>query len=53
MAFENSSLPDWYLKAGEPKTQFGISKGLTLMLDAHSDQLAAGSVETDLQGAIL
>jgi hypothetical protein len=37
LSFENSQPPEWFLKTGEPKSQFGISKGLYVMLDAHND----------------
>ena len=49
-AFTNSTLPDWYLKAKEPKSQAGLNKGLYVMLDAHSDILATGSTDKDFQG---
>ncbi len=43
-------LPNWYKEQGEPKPQAGVSKGLSLVLDAHTDILAAGSVGEDFQG---
>lgn len=43
-AFDNSSKPDWYLNKGEPKSQAGINKGLSVTLDAHSDLLDSLSV---------
>ena len=43
----NSSLPDWYLISGEPKTLVGKNKGLFVMLDAHSDLLAPTSLDQD------
>jgi hypothetical protein len=33
-----------------PKPEAGSSKGLTLMLDAHSDLIAGASVSDDFQG---
>jgi hypothetical protein len=34
----------------EPTTVPGRNKGLVLMLDAHSDQLSPGSVDSDFRG---
>jgi hypothetical protein len=49
-AFENSSEPPLYRKAGEPKSQFGLSKGLSIVVDAHYDLLAQGSADNDFGG---
>jgi hypothetical protein len=49
-AFVNSSLPRWLVQGNEPKTQFGINKGLTVMLDAHTDIVSAGSINTGFKG---
>ncbi len=49
-AFVSSSLPKWYLEADEPGTQAGLTKGLTVMLDAHTDQISGSSVETGFKG---
>ncbi len=46
----NGFPPSWYTKAKEPVSQAGISKGLSLVLDAHTDLLASGSVAEDFQG---
>ena len=43
----NSSLPDWYSNSDEPKTLSGKKNGLFVMLDAHSDVLAATSLNQD------
>ena len=51
-AFGKSIKPDWFNKGKEPKSLPGKNKGLYLMLDAHSDKLASGSVDTDFQGFI-
>ncbi len=51
-AFGNSKKPDWFIEGNEPKSLPGRHKGLYLMLDAHSDKLASGSVDTDFQGFI-
>ena len=48
--FKNSSLPDWFNKNGEPKSESGLPNGLSIMLDAHTDQLAPGSVDQDFKG---
>ena len=49
-AFTDSSLPKWFLDNQEPKSQFGVNKGLTVIMDAHSDILSAGSVDSSFQG---
>jgi hypothetical protein len=46
----NSIIPDWYTNADEPKTQAGINKGLTIMLDAHSNIWSSASVDSDFEG---
>jgi hypothetical protein len=43
-------LPDWWISNGEPKSQPGKSKGLTLILDAHSDKVASSSITEDVDG---
>ena len=53
LSFGNSTLPDWYVKAGEPKSQAGINKGLMVMLDAHTDLLSEGSVDSDFEGFVV
>lgn len=47
---KNSQPPNSFLEAGEPIPQAGISKGLSLMLDAHTHLLSLGSVSEDFQG---
>jgi len=49
-AFINSTLPKWYVDANEPTTQTGINKGLSFMLDAHTDLLSASSIDRDYKG---
>jgi hypothetical protein len=49
-AFVNSSLPKWFVQGNEPTTQFGINKGLTVMLDAHTDIVSSGSINTGFKG---
>ena len=41
-----------FLEGDEPLPQAGVNKGLTVILDAHSDQLAPGSVREDFEGFI-
>ena len=48
--YNQSILPDWYLKREEPKSQAGLSKGLRLVLDAHSDQVSSGTIFLDHAG---
>ena len=52
MAFGNTTPPDWYTSAGEPKSQTGINKGLMVVLDAHNHLLSEGSVDSDYEGFI-
>ena len=46
----NVELPDWWVSNKEPSSQPGKSKGLTLVLDAHSDTVASSSVTEDVDG---
>ena len=48
--FEDSSLPSWYVKGDEPRSQAGPDKGLTLILDAHSDRISSGTVFDNFRG---
>jgi hypothetical protein len=45
-----SNIPKWYAERNEPKTNPGKNKGLVVMLDAHSDLLSAGSIDSDFRG---
>jgi len=49
-AFTDSQVTKSYADNNEPKTLPGRNKGLLLMLDAHSDLFAAGSVDSDYEG---
>ena len=44
------TFPDWWKYNGEPKSQPGKSKGLTLILDAHSNKVASSSITEDVDG---
>ena len=46
----DKKLPDWWLSNQEPKSQPGKSKGLTLILDAHSDTVSSSSITEDVDG---
>ena len=48
--FEKDELPAWYQDLGEPKPEAGRKKGLTLIVDRHSDALSPSSVTEDFQG---
>jgi len=50
LGFEDSALPKWYENAGEPKSQPGQNKGLTLILDAHTDRISPGTVHDNFRG---
>ena len=43
---ENSTLPDWF----DPTPEAGRSKGLTIVLDGHSDLISASSIPDSIQG---
>jgi len=49
-SFLSSNVPTAYATSKEPKTIPGRNKGLVLLLDAHSDTLAPGSIEGDFRG---
>ena len=49
-SFENSTLPDWFIKSNEPTSQPGKNMGLEIILDAHSDILESQSVNSDFEG---
>jgi len=46
----DSTPPIKYTEANEPNTLPGRNKGLFLMVDAHTDLLAAGSIDSDFDG---
>ena len=46
-------LPEWYTKAEEPIPQSGVNKGLSLILDAHTNLLSPGIVSTKCFCAML
>ena len=41
-----------YVKEGEPQSRPGYNKGLTLILDAHTDKISSGSVSDDFRGFV-
>lgn len=45
-AYGNKTQPSWF----ELTAKVGRSKGLTLVLDAHTDLIAAGTINDDVQG---
>ena len=50
-SFGMAELPEWYLDHNEPKSKSGKHKGLTLILDAHTDIISAGTVSEDFQAS--
>ena len=48
--FETSSKPDWYTEQNEPRPESGRNKGLTLIVDRHSDKISSSTVLEDFQG---
>ena len=51
-SFDNTSPPEWYQERNEPATQPGQNKGLTLVLDAHTDMVSSGSVSDNFKGFV-
>jgi hypothetical protein len=51
-SFADSSVPTWYANKSEPKAVSGRNKGLFLILDAHTDLLDPGSVNSDYNGFV-
>jgi len=51
-AFLNPNVPKSYIQNNEPQVQPGQSKGLLLMLDAHTDLFFASSVDSDNEGFV-
>ena len=49
-AFGNPHPPKWFSDSNEPNSKVGKSKGLTLVLDAHTNLIAPGTVNDDIQG---
>ena len=51
-AFEISKKPSWYVENNEPKPGAGQDKGLTLIVDGHSNRLSRASVSDDFRGFV-
>ena len=51
-AFETKHLPDWYINDEEPSPQAGRDKGLTIIIDGHSDKVSSGTVKENFNGFI-
>ena len=47
LAFDNSTLPAWYIQKDEPKSRAGINMGLSVTLDGHTDLLDSFSVDSN------
>ena len=50
--FENSEIPGWYSNNKEPKSESGRNKGLTLVVDRHSNKLSASTVMDNFLGFV-
>ena len=48
-SFGATELPEWYQSANEPKSKAGKHKGLSIILDAHTNIIAGGTVSEDIQ----
>ena len=51
-SFSDSRLPTTYVEAHEPRPLPGRNKGLVIMVDAHTDLLAPGSIDSDFDGFV-
>jgi hypothetical protein len=49
-AFQRAEVPKDYISNKEPVSANGISMGLTVILDAHSDLIQSSSIQEDFQG---
>ena len=49
-SFDTEKLPSWYIENKEPTPEPGIERGLTLIVDRHSDKLSPASVFDDFKG---
>ena len=43
----NSTRSSWFSDQNEPTSKSGLNKGLSLVLDAHTDMLETGTVSDD------
>ena len=43
------SEPSWYSEGNEPVARHGVAMGLSLLIDAHTDQISGSSVKEDFQ----
>ena len=50
--FENDETPDWYTKNHEPVPNAGRSKGLTVIVDGHSNKLSPATVLDNFHGFV-
>jgi hypothetical protein len=48
-SFGDLTSSQWFFNKSQPTSKSGKSKGLTLVLDAHTDILETGTVSDDLQ----
>ena len=51
-AFEDPKPPNWYTAPNELHPEPGINKGLTLIVDSHSDKQSAATVNENFRGFI-
>ena len=50
--FEAGEKPEWYIENGEPIPEVGRDKGLSLIVDSHSDHLSAASISDNSRGFV-
>merc|ERR1712020_676038 len=50
--FDISKIPEWFSSTNEPKSEAGRNKGLTLVVDRHSNKLSATTVFDNFRGFV-
>ena len=50
--FDESETPEWYNETNEPFPEAGRDKGLTLVVDGHSNKLSRATVSDNFRGFI-
>ena len=48
--FDTGEKPNWYIRNEEPVPEAGRKKGLTLIIDGHTDKVASGTVSDNFRG---
>ena len=49
-SFEEDKKPQWFIENNEPIPEVGIKKGLTLIVDGHTDRLSSATIFDNFRG---